>query len=130
MASALDWWLAHKASYEDLISKLEEAGYEVQLTRTGLDITGCGGKKKLEAAFKLLRRAGWEPTFRPTDKTTYYSSFFYNEAVEKYRVYLSYSSDVCRRVQVGTRFEEVPIYEIQCSESMELSEDLNGEVAG
>lgn len=37
-------------------------------------------------------------------------------------VWLSFSSSVCVRVQVGTRTVEEPIYEIQCEEPVTASD--------
>lgn len=121
--SVLDWWESNKASYKDLIDKLESLGYEANLSSTGLDISGTGGKDKLVGAFRAFRAAGFNATSRPDAKTTYFSSFFYHDELNK--IWFSFSSDVCKRVQIGTEFKEVPVYEVQCGESMAVDEEMD-----
>jgi hypothetical protein len=60
--------------------------------------------------------AGWG--YRPTkelaqESTSYWSGYF--EADEKPRVWVSWSNRFCERVQVGTKTEEVPVYEVRCT---------------
>lgn len=111
--AVLDWWRVNQLEYAPLVKGLQDAGYDVILSATGLDVSGSGKKEMLVEAFRILRREGWDTPSRPEEKTNYFSCFFNKEPV-KYRLYFSFSSTVCKRVQIGTRYQEVPVYEIQC----------------
>lgn len=61
-----------------------------------------------------LRRSGFVPDARPKVKDTSFQTHF--RQTDGATVWLSFSSSVCKRVQVGTRTVEEPIYEVQCEE--------------
>lgn len=78
-----------------------------------------GDKDALAAVFKVMRRAGFEPSTRPDDKPR--SSFFCtwtrgnpSDGSTLIRMELSFYSTVCEYKQVGTKMQEVPVYEIRC----------------
>lgn len=82
-----------------------------------LSFTGDG--PKLTAVWKLLRQCGYNSNDRPKKgDTTFYSFWSGPEGVAK--IFLNFSSTVCRRVQVGTKMVETPIYETQCGELPEI----------
>lgn len=121
LSDILAWWNESSSDYRDLILELEGLGYEVQLSSTGLDIRGSGGKSMLTAAFRAFRRFGFKPSSRPAKSESYFSCFFYHEELKQ--VWFSFSSTVCQRVKVRTEMREVDVYEIQCSEDMEVNEE-------
>jgi len=79
-----------------------------------LNVTITGDKAKLAKAFGILRRNGFVPDARPKEKDTSFNTHF--RQTDGTSIYLSFSSTVCKRVQVGTRTVEEPVYEIQCDE--------------
>lgn len=119
---ALVWWGINHQKYEPIIKDLKDLGLEPRLSTTGLDVFGTGDKQLLIGAFRAFRRHGFNTTSRPGEKATYYSTFFYPEDGGK-GIWFSFSSTVCQRVQVGTELKEVPVYEIQCGESMAVTEE-------
>lgn len=83
-----------------------------------LNIHLYGGKRELGRAFQILRRGNFMPESRPTDeKAQEFCSRFKRD--DGASVYLFFSSTVCRRIQIGTRTVEEPIYEIQCDDGHE-----------
>jgi len=73
-----------------------------------------GDGEKLKAVWALLRRNGYVPSERPEPGKTSVTTFW--TQAEFPRFYMSFTSSVCKRVQVGTEMREVPIYETQCGE--------------
>lgn len=129
-SEVLEWWNSYGALYKDLVSKLEALGYEVTLSHTGVDVKGSGDRKMLVGAFRALRTAGFNTGRRPGAKDSYYSAFF--DHPELRRIWFAFSSTVCQRVQVGTEVKEVPVYETQCVDSMEVTDEdmeVNADVA-
>jgi len=83
------------------------------------DLLLTGNKQDLEAVWGLLRKAGFEcKDKRPEQSTPSWSGWFRKDGHEG-AVYLSFTSTVCRRVVVGTKMEEVPIYEVNCGEEVQ-----------
>lgn len=117
----LAWWGENCEHYAQLVKEIKDADYEVKLTHTGLDIVGTGDKVKLVAAFRILRRHGFCPYRRPEAKETYYSAYFNHDTLKS--IWFSFSSTVCQRVQVGTEMREVPVYEVQCGQSMAITDE-------
>lgn len=81
-----------------------------------LSIYVTGKPEKLTAFWAYFRSRGYIPDAHvPEGKFSSFSTRFRKDP-EKYEgnIYFSYSSTVCRRVQVGTKTVEEPVYEIQC----------------
>lgn len=74
----------------------------------------AGDREVLNRAFRILRGAGFQPKDRPEDGKPEFTTVFTGPAGE--RIYLSFSSTVCRRVKVRTEMQEVAIYEIRCGD--------------
>jgi len=80
------------------------------------NISVVGSRADLDIMFGVLRRAGLRPGRRPEEKNTYYATFWYWDEIGSEFVFVSFSSTSCKRVQVGTKMEEVPVYETICEE--------------
>jgi hypothetical protein len=98
----------------DAFSKIELAN--VTFDGTSLDLTATGDRHKLSEIVRILRRHGFSSSIRPGPKDTSYSTFFDHASGAK--IWLSFSSIACRRVQVGTEMVEQAIYEIVCDEQV------------
>jgi hypothetical protein len=97
---------------------LQKAG--VNVTDVGIDsmsynISVTGPRADLDVMFGILRRNGLQPSSRPEEKTQYYSTYWTFEDSSDY-IFVMFSSTSCRRVQVGTKMEEVPVYDTVCEE--------------
>jgi hypothetical protein len=105
-----------------LFNKLEELdidpGFDLDSDHISVNFSGDGAK--LGFVWGELRRHGYNTHSRPEKGKTEFYSFWVHESFCK--IWLNFSSSVCRRVQVGTRTvtKEEPIYETQCGELPEL----------
>ena len=117
------WWAEDGHYYIPILEVLEAMGCDCRISGSGIDVSRAGNKKDLQAVFRAMRLAGFAPNHRPEAKDTHYSAFFYPLYEGIKPLWLSFSSTVCKRVQVGTELKEVPVYEVQCEESMEIPND-------
>ena len=103
--------------YDTIIAKLPECSETcyVWADPSDINVSMTGNAEALTKFFRLMRANGFEPESRPTEKTPNYRSRFKN--ADQISFYLAFSSTVCRRVKVGTRTEEVPIYETVCDDA-------------
>lgn len=109
------------SSAPDLFRALEELEIEpnFQLGDDYISVSFAGDGPKLTAVWKLFRQNGYNTNDRPKKgDTTFYSFWSGPEGLAK--LFLNFSSSVCRRVQVGTKMVEQPIYETQCGEMPEI----------
>ena len=105
----------HGATYAPVIDGL--ARFEPRFSVGGgcLDIAFSGDKHALEAAWGVLRKAGFEVSGeRPKPNQPSYSSFFRHP--DGALIWFSFSSTVCRRVKIGTQMVAQDIYETVCGE--------------
>lgn len=106
--------LAHE--YEHMVMQLEAAGIELRIDIKDqcIDIGFTGDQERMNTIWKLLRANGWKPDYRPQkDKpTASFCSYWHKEG--ELPIWFSFSSTVCKQVQVGTRMVEQPIYEVTC----------------
>ncbi len=79
-----------------------------------IDIAVTGDLGVLSAAFKALRTHGFEPDDRPGIELFTSFSTYFKHPQKKLKFWLSFSSSKCTRVKVGTKTEEVNVYEITC----------------
>lgn len=88
-----------------------------------IDLRFAGSGDQLAEVWKLLRRAGWKLASNPPDKhATSFSGIWTHQSDRRLAdLWMSFSSTMCHRVQVGTQMVEQPVYEIRCSELPELS---------
>ncbi len=85
----------------------------VSIDSTGYNVNITGSRADLDVMFGVLRRAGLTPDSRPVEKHSNYSTYWRTEG---FRVWVWFTSTSCKRVQVGTKVEEVPVYETVCEE--------------
>jgi hypothetical protein len=102
----------------DICKALQKAGVNVvdaSVDSTSYNISITGPRADLDVMFGILRRFGLQPSSRPEEKTQYYSTYWtFNDSTDS--VFVMFSSTSCRRVQVGTKMEEVPVYDTVCEE--------------
>ena len=126
-------WVRSKDTYEPIIEALEALSVEPTLSYD-LDVSFTGDKRKLAAVVRILRTNGFKTESKaPLATSASWSAFFYSEKDKDkapFSIWLSFSSSVCRRVQVGTQTVEQPIYEIRCEENISSTELLVDNFAG
>lgn len=98
---------------------LQKAGVnltDVSVDSTSYNISITGPRADLDVMFGILRRHGLQPNRRPEEKTQYYSTFWrFGDMLGEF-LFVSFSSTSCKRVQVGTKMEEIPVYDTVCEE--------------
>jgi hypothetical protein len=108
-------WKEKKEIFLPIVTKL--AALEIEPRFDGdLNVSFAGDKHKLAAVFRILRLAGFATkSERPKANDSSWNGYFHNPDYET--IWVWFTSSVCRRVQTGTRIEEVPIYETVCGDN-------------
>lgn len=116
---AKQWHLTITA-FAPLFRRFEELDIDVRFSLAdgdiGISFTGDG--ERLTTVWAELRRNGYVPTNRPEKGASTHNCWWKREGFSQF--WMSFSSSVCRRVQVGTRMVEQPIYETVCSDLPEI----------
>jgi len=86
----------------------------VNFDSDSVDISVAGDQEVLKSIFRALRPLGYEPRSRPTihPQSTYQTYFDHPD--KDLTIWLNFSSTLCKRVKVGTKMQEVDIYETVC----------------
>lgn len=109
-------------SFPSLFTKFEEMEIEPEFDFGNDHITFrfAGDGAKLGQIWGELRRHGYNTHSRPEKGKSEFYTFWERDGFA--RIFMIFTSSVCRRVQVGTRTvtKEEPIYETQCGELPEL----------
>ena len=114
-------WMENKIVYAKVAEMLEAAELEPEWTGKALEVVFAGSRAKLLEVWKILRADGWTPPpIRPEPKMTSYFGHWWKG--EK-SLWFHFMSTTCLRTQVGTKMEEVPVYDVVCGE--ELNGDLS-----
>jgi hypothetical protein len=100
----------------DLFRGFEELDIDVGfgLDNDYISLSFAGDGPKLAAVWKLLRRYGYNTGSRPKKGDTTFYAFWEQSGYAQ--LFMNFSSTMCRRVQVGTKMVEQPVYETQCGE--------------
>jgi hypothetical protein len=120
------WRLARVGPVKSLVDVLgEKENMELHWSGNWLYISFSGTRKDLHEVWKLLRANGWiPPDTRPEASATSWVGLWTKDEVEP-RVWVSFASTVCRREQIGTKMQEVPVYKVVCDDKAELNGDLS-----
>lgn len=114
LTESLREWSERRVLYTPLVEKFEGINAEPQWSSNYLYVPVTGDKAKLAQAIRILRTAGLVSENKPKPNQPSFQSF-YEDAGKTRKVYLNFTSSVCKRVQVGTKMEEVPVYQVKCS---------------
>lgn len=95
---------------------LEEQDIDARFDLTGgwIDVQFTGDGQRLGRVWGELRRTGYKTEHRPKKGDTTVSTYWSREGYA--RIWMMFSSSVCKRVQVGTETKEVPVYQTVCDE--------------
>lgn len=103
----------------ELAKALQRAGIEivnVSVDGSSYTLSIVGSRADLDIMFGVLRRAGLTPNNRPQEKEQYYTTWWYFPETQSEYVWIVFTSTSCKRVQVRTEMQEVPVYETVCEE--------------
>lgn len=121
LAKSRQRWNSIKDFYRPIINALQRLGVEPSLS-SDIDIRFAGDAHRLAAVVRILRTSGFNTyTERPKQGDTSWSAFFEHPDCGT-KVYLYFSSSVCRRVKVGTKMVEQDVYETQCGDISAVDE--------
>lgn len=117
LSESMQKWNSSKSYYAHIVDKLEALDIEPSFSSSYVYAGFSGDKAKLTEVVRALRASGFKSTdARPKKGDATYSAWFRRiDGEVTSSVYLSFTSSVCQRVQVGTKMEEVPVYEVRCS---------------
>lgn len=105
-----------KEAWEQILKNSKVQFQRVSFDSQTLDISITGTKHDLEAVWRELRKMGFEsPDNRPKATDPSFTGYFKRQ-IDGCKVYLFFSSTVCRRVKTGTRMVEQDVYETVCGE--------------
>ena len=103
----------------EVVKELQKADINVlhvSVDGNSYNVRVTGSRADLDIMFGVLRRAGLTPGERPKEKEQYYLTFWdFGTGFREY-VWISFASTSCKRVQVRTEVQEVPVYETVCEE--------------
>ena len=104
-----------------VLAAIERAGVcgltNAYMAESDMTIFVVGGKRELGNVWQILRNAGFSaPPMRPQSNESAWGGYFSKDGGA--RVFVGFSSSVCKRIQVSTETVTIerPVYEIQCDE--------------
>lgn len=111
-------------NYNEVLFKLGDLSpYTIKADLGNIDIVYTGDKERLLHTVRVLRSCHFIPNAKPTEGNTSYGTYFEHNSGAK--IWMYFSSSVCRRVKVGTETKTVDVYEVRCSDLVGL-EELRG----
>jgi hypothetical protein len=116
-------WQSIKDFYRPIINAFQRLGLEPRLS-TEVDVSFAGDAARLATVVRILRTSGFETrSERPKPgSTTWYAYFEHPDCSTK--VWLNFTSSVCKRVKVGTKMVEQDVFEVQCGDISIVDEVL------
>lgn len=113
LARRMAFWADHKLDVNPIVEHIENGIGDCELSSDSIDIKLSGGMAVLIGVVSYLEDLGYE-VYAPLPEATssYWSSRAHHES--RTPLWIWWSNTECRRVQVGTKMEEVPIYELRC----------------
>ena len=111
--------LANVGFYDALMAECPETSY-FYLDSQGLNMSVTGKKADLVRILRKFYKLGFTTEKKPGSEDTGYATWFRREECT---VWFSFTSSQCKRVQVGTKMAEIPVYEMECAETLEVDTD-------
>lgn len=118
-------WNGCRSILDPVVNALVRLGIEPSMDSM-LNVCFSGDAKKLAAVVRILRTSGWSTSSTKPKKgdTSWFARFIHAET--QMTIWFNFTSSVCRRVKVGTRMEEVAIYETQCGDITDVKDETLG----
>lgn len=121
LADRMVVWDNHKVDLQPLVDKLAPLSIVVGFPDS-LDFQAVGDRNVFLTFLRELRKLGYKPDSNaPETKQPIWSSFF-NSPRYPIRIWLHFTSTVCRRVKVGQKTELVDVFEVVCDDSVTMAE--------
>lgn len=108
-------WNSIKDFYRPIVNALQRLGLEPSLSND-INLSFAGDAHKLASVVRILRTSGFNTTAERPKKgdTTWHAYYEHPDCAT--RVWLYFTSSVCKRVKVGTQMVEQDVYEVQCGD--------------
>jgi len=103
-------WVKARAALLPYVRDMVLLGCDHNYSDRWINFTVAGDKSKFLSLVRLHRRHGFKPDM-PDKDATMAQWFLSKDGVD---IYVQFTSTVCRRVQVGTTTQQVPVYETKC----------------
>lgn len=115
----------HAGMFRELEDLDIDIRFDTNSCSADFSFTGTG--EQLRQVWVILRRAGYEPSCRPTAGSTGHSCFWRPPAGDHgdIQLWMSFTSSICKRVQTGIRVvpeHTEPVFEVQCGDLPMLDE--------
>ena len=112
-------WMNSREALQPTLDAFELLGASISVdTNCCIDVRIAGDKECFVKCWKLWRELGVRLT-PPEPGATQLSEFLDTHGLH---FWFSFSSTVCKRVQVGTKMMPTPIYETHCGEAITIPE--------
>jgi|PlaIllAssembly_1097288.scaffolds.fasta_scaffold55737_3 hypothetical protein len=116
LADRMEWWSTNRVILGGVLEAVEELGGVCEASTTTLDVSVAGNRAKLLELYRKLGELGYrrDSVEEIPEKATSISGYW--SADGKPRLWVYFTSTVCRRVPVRTEMQEVTVYDIVCNE--------------
>jgi len=109
------WYSRNKPEIRRVAQALNKITIQsARLDGEEVDINITGDNHTLKAAFGAFRKLGYIPSSRPQETKLASFSCYWSNPEKEAKFYLSFSSNKCTRVKVGTKTMVVDVYETVC----------------
>lgn len=120
LARKANKWLEARHGLLPFVRDMILIGGDCNYSDDYINLTLCGDKAKFLALVRLVRRYGFKPDM-PKEGATMAQWFLQRDGIN---FFVSFTSTVCKRVQVGTTMQEMPVYETQCESFIPTDDEL------
>ena len=112
-AKTKEYFAEHRDSIISLLEVLKDVNIIRCVMDTGsLDITVSGDKAMVKLIWNKPRTVGYVTELNPAENEVNFSGWWYMD--DQPRIWLSFSSTVCKRVKVGTKTQVIDVFEVVC----------------
>jgi len=77
-----------------------------------ISLLDSGDKAMVKLIWNKLRTVGYVTELNPAENEVNFSGWWYMD--DQPRIWLSFSSTVCKRVKVGTKTQVIDVFEVVC----------------
>ncbi len=108
-----EYFNTHELQVIALLANLKDTGLlRASMDSHSLDLNISGDKEILKSFWHKMRTSGYETDYKPEENEVSFCCWWNKE--DEVRIWLSFSSTICKRVKIGTETKEIDIYEVVC----------------
>lgn len=115
LTKSASWYHRNKPEIRRVAQAFKKVTIQIaRLDGDEVDLDITGDKHTLQAIFGIFRKLGYVPSSRPANEKIASFNCYWNNPELEAKFYLRFTSNKCTRVKVGTKTQEVDIYETIC----------------